>query len=68
MTENKIINRKCECGCENFRVWEDMSWDATIDENGDLQCTGSESQINSIFCDECSKEFTQSQFNEINFN
>jgi hypothetical protein len=61
--------KKCNtCGENNFWVNEGMTWKASLDEDGVLQCFKPNSMIESIICTECGKEFTEEEFNEVNFN
>lgn len=60
---------KCNiCGENNFLVNEGMTWSASLDEDGVLQCYKPNSVIEIIICAECGTEFTEEEFSEVNFN
>ena len=60
---------KCNiCGENNFLVTEGMTWRASLDEDGVLQCYKPNSVIEIIICAECGTEFTEEEFREVNFN
>ena len=60
---------QCECGSKNFFVLESISYRAFINEDNALEeVKNLDSGIESITCNDCGKEYQESDFNEIIFN
>lgn len=61
--------KKCRvCGENSFWVNEGLTWGASIDENGVLDCYKPNAVIETIICTECGTEFKEDDFKEVNFN
>ena len=60
--------KKCECGSRDFIVDEGIAHKAELDEEGNLTVYKSqECEIMKIVCAKCDTDYSESDFNQINF-
>ena len=56
--------RTCECGTNDWEVYEDYTWDGTIDpETGKMFITSPCSEFKSVVCKECGNVIMADEFN-----
>lgn len=65
---SKMNIKKCSCGSTNFFVNEEILYKAGLLEDGTLEIYKDvNSEITHITCKDCGKEYSESDFKEINF-